>query len=74
MEHIDKILTVPKWMLITVNLLDQLTLTRLSDVADRSAPLCDRPFIWRTPRSASSVPTSDSRYEYSECVLTPVLL
>ena len=52
---------------LTVNLLDQLALTRLSAVADRSAPLCGTPFIWRTPRGASSVPTSDSRYECSEC-------
>ena len=29
--------------------------------------LCGTPFIWRTPRGASSVPTSDSHYEYSEC-------
>ena len=40
---------------------------RLSAVADRSAPLCGTPFIWCTPRGASSVPTSDSCYEYSEC-------
>ena len=40
---------------------------RLWAVADRSAPLCGTPFILRTPRGASSVPTSDSRYEYSEC-------
>ena len=51
----------------TVNTLDQLALTRLSAVAHRSAPLCGTPFIWRTPRGASSVLTSDSRYEYSEC-------
>ena len=36
-------------------------------MADRSAPLCGTPFIWRTPRGASSVPTSNSRYKYSEC-------
>ena len=54
---------------ITVNLLDQLAHTRLSAVADQSAPLCGEPFIWCTPRGASSVPTSDSRYEYSECDL-----
>ena len=38
----------------TVNTLDQLALTRLSAVADRSAPLCGTSFIWRT------LPTSDS--------------
>ena len=37
-------------------------------MAHRSAPLCGTPFIWRTPCGASSVPTSDSCYEYSECV------
>ena len=37
-------------------------------MADQSALLCGTPFIWRTPRGASSVPTSDSRYENSECV------
>ena len=51
----------------TVNKLDQLALTRLSAVAHQSAPLRGTPFIWRTPRGASSVPTSHSRYEYSEC-------
>ena len=45
----------------TVNLLDQLALTRLSAVADQSAPLCGTPFTWRTPCGASSVPTSNSR-------------
>ena len=54
----------------TVNPLDQLALTRLLAVAHRSAPLCGTPFIWRTPRGASSVPTSNSRYEYSECAFS----
>ena len=42
---------------VTVNLLDQLALTRLLAVAHRSALLCGTPFIWRTPRGASNVPT-----------------
>ena len=64
--------TFPLDHLTTVNTLDQLAHTRLSAVADRSAPLCGTPFIWRTPRGASSVPTSDSCYEYSECAGKPV--
>ena len=61
-------------LLTTVNPLDQLALTRLSGVAHRSALLCGAPFIWRTPRGASSVPTSFSCYEYSECAHHPTAI
>jgi hypothetical protein len=45
------------WLIITVNPLTSLFLRDSQAVARRSAPLRGTPFIWRTPRVASSVPS-----------------